>query len=493
MSDIRCRIQKHDAHHLELKAHLPIPERGKGRYDLSFYFFSPAQLHMNKADVGVEKVLKHCQTYTRFSSPIVPLAGLIDESCTLSPLYRLKEHLNGLQLTGEIDENRIIYELQTLVNAYRSDIKGLITLVRKLSDRENTAAVHYKDQVSQTISQTEELLTRLRELFPAFLHPRIGENLRTALEWTDEAVTLIAEQRILELRGICDEIEEFRDKIAEMDQFLEGVSAYREQQRYSSSYDEEHGRDGELVAYRESILKKWSQSAMYMKAIDSKLPARLNQVFAATAAALAMAFAVTAAAYADTIFIRNSAPWAMIIIISYVFKDRIKEILRGLFGRLMPRLLADRIVRLIDPATQKDAAKAQVLVRFGTDRVQPERIRSAREMQKNPFSSILPPQDVIHFNRIVTLNSRVLKAHERVEALSEITRVRIDEWLKSMDDPKDTMYKLVDGKREKIKSGRVYHIHLIVSLREQRKDTDPHLFHYCLIMNREGLIRIEER
>ncbi len=493
MRDFTCQVRKHDSHHLELKTLLPIPNKGRGKYDLSFYFFSPGQLHMTKEDVGVSKILKHFQTNTRFSSPVLPLAGIIDPNLELSPLYRLKKYYETLSIGGEVEEQAVIYEMQTLVNAFRSDIKGFIDLVYRLAVEEKRSIEPYKERISSLLDQTDEVLRAVQELSALYLHPRVSDHIRTALVWTDEAISLIAEQKMIGLRSICEHDVHVSDQITLLDSFIAKVSHYRGEQRYSSAYSEDTGRDGERVAYRESILKKWSQSAMYMNAIVSRIPNQVNHILAGMAAALAMTFAVLATLYAETFFIRNSAPWVLIIIISYVFKDRIKEILREVFAHLLPRLLADKIMRLQDPATGKDAAKAEVIVKYGLDKYMPEFIRNARDMQKNPFASILPPQDVLHFNRIVTLNSKILKDHNRLESLTEVTRVRIDEWLNSMDDPDDSFDTLQKGKLVSISSGRVYHIHLIVSLKAYRKRSEAQLFHYCLVMNRKGLLRIEQR
>ena len=493
MKTFSCNIKKHDLHHLEIKTILPIPLRGKARFDLNFYLYSPAQLHITKENLAIDKVLKQIQTYTRFSSPTLSLEKLIDSECTLSPLYRIRRILEQAEISKEIDEKAIIYELQTLVNTYRSNIKGFIALIEKMLKEGRVTQSSYGKRIERIIQNSEAVLQKLQELYPEFLAPQISDTLRTALRWSDETITLIAERRIIELRSLCEENSTLNSEMESINTFLDTISSYRVQQQYRTVLRDGRKQNGEKVAYRDSILKKWSQSAMYMQAVESRLPKQINHIFAATAAALAMTFAVLAAAYADTLFMRNSIPWAMLIIISYVFKDRIKEILREIFSRLMPKVLADRIVRLKDPETGKIAASSKEIIRFGKDRDQPEDIRKTRNIAGNPFHAILPPQDVLHYNRIIRLKSALLKSHHRLESLSEITRIRIDEWLKSMDDPEEIIDKIEGGKRVRVPSDRVYHIHLIAALQEFRHDTAPQLFHYCLIMNRNGILRVEER
>ncbi len=494
MREFSCLVRKHDRHHLELKTNLPIPKKGKGKYDLSFYLFSPAQLHFTKENIGTEKVIKYIQTYTRFTSPALPLSGMVDEQCDLSPLIRIHNYFRSMELGDQIDELKIIYELQTLINGFRSELKGFTDLLKQVVHEEPANVLQYKRRITETIKQVQSVLIALRDLFPQFLDLRVTDAARTALSWTDEELGLIAIRHAIRLHDICEHEQEFSDLTVMIDEFIVKENAYRTGKAYESAFVSYDEQVGETLAYRESMLKKWSQSAMYMKSIESRIPKRIGHILAGMAAATAMTFAILANLYAERFFVRDSVSWVLIIILAYVFKDRIKEILRDVFGRLLPRLLANRIYRLIDPATNKDAARSQVLIKFGLDRDQPADIQKARNLQQNPFVSILPPQDVLHYNRLISMKSKVLRgSHSRLDAITEITRIRIDDWLKEMDDPEEIHYMLEDGKRKRVSGDRVYHVHLIASLKEDRKGSIPRLFHYCLVMDRSGILRVEER
>lgn len=494
MKEFSCQVRRHDRNHIELKTNLPIPKRGKGKYDLSFYFFSPAQLHFNKDTIPRDNILRHIQTYTRFSSPNLPLAAFVDPSCELSPLKRINGFLNASQRGEEIPQDKIIYELQTLVNAFRGEFRGFADLLEQVASEQRRLLVQYRSRINSSITQIERILAELRELFPSFLDQRISDQTRTALLWADEALGIIALRNSVRLHALCDTEPALKKEKGPIEAFVLGENTYRLEQGYKTAFVPGDDHFGETLAYRESMLKKWAQSAMYMKSKDSKTPKNIGHILAGTAAATAMSFAVLAAVYAERIFVKNTTGWALIIILSYVFKDRIKEILRELFGRLLPRLLADRMYRLIDPATGKDAARSQVLINFLTDRDVPSPIAQKRDVGHNPFSAILPPQNVFHFNRLISLKGKLLRSnHSRLEAITEITRLRIDDYLKEMDEEKEILYKIEDSKRIRVSGKRVYHIHLVVSLREDRKGALPELFHYCIVLNRSGIIRIEDR
>jgi hypothetical protein len=80
---------------------------------------------------------------------------------------------------------------------------------------------------------------------------------------------------------------------------------------------------------------------MYMSSEQSRSVSRVGHVIAGVAAAVAMSFAVIATFLAGRLFAAYSIPWALLIVVSYIFKDRIKEVLRSILIRLVPRLIAD--------------------------------------------------------------------------------------------------------------------------------------------------------
>ena len=494
MSEYSCQVRRHGKHHIELKTKLPIPETGHGRFDLNFYFFSPSQLRFNKETLSIKKVLSNIQTYTRFTSPTLPLSALSSLDCELSPLCRINQYLEKLELAVSVENHELIYELQTLVNSFRGEMKSFIFLLeQQLNERVEDIEL-YEERIRTNLKDIKKILKVLRSFFPRFLDGRIDEKARIGLSWTDEALGLLAVRNAIRLHSILESYGRLDGVKSELQNFVLKENQYRAERQYITALQSEKNKLKEKLAYRDSILKKWTQSAMYLRSVESKIPRNIGHILSGLAAATAMTFAVLAAVYAERFFIKNTTPWALIIILSYVFKDRIKEILRDVFAKLLPKFAADKIFRLIEPSTLKQAGLSQVIVRFGYEKDIPEEIREMRNSRGNPFSSILPPLDVLQYHRYISLNSKMIRStHTRHNGITEITRIRIDDYLKEMDDPEDVSYKLEKGKRKKILGNRVYHIHLIVALKEDSKRARARFFHYCLIMNRSGLLRVEFR
>jgi len=488
-----CSLRRHSKKQLEIKMEYPLnPERKRAVFHLNFYFFFPSQLHINEKRIGVKNFINNMQVNTRFSSPLIPLEKVIDAGFQLSPLTRIENLVNINELEKEENRHSLLYELQTLCNLYRVETRNFVLLMKKeLRNKKNNEIC--EERILQMIITIKAFLTRFRKLHTQFLDPHIDDDQRLSLNWADESISIITENGFLNLFRYCQLLYKKENLLKLIAGMVENEVIYRKSMNFKYNYDESSNLSGETMAYRDSILKKWAQSAMYMDNEYSRAPVRISHLIAGIAAALAMLFAISASIYAEQMFPRNSMSWILIIVLSYVFKDRIKEILRASFGNMLPRLTTDQQSNLFDPALKQKAGRSSGTVSFGTAEMIPGAIGKIRFRKPNPFRKILPSNDTIHYRRVIKLNSRVLKRnHKRLEAVTEIIRFQIDPWLKDMDDSKEPLFRMSDGERVRINGSRVYRIHLILGLKEKKKNAQENLYHYIIICNKSGIVRIEE-
>ncbi|MBI9100717.1 MAG: hypothetical protein JEY91_19755 [Spirochaetaceae bacterium] len=336
-------------------------------------------------------------------------------------------------------------------------------------------------------------LLRFRKLHTIFLDPHIHEDLRIALNWADESISIVTENGFIRLLDHCRLIPGFNEITLLLADFINEETDYRVSMDYKYQYNKMNPLCGETMAYRESILKKWSQSSMYMNNENSHTPRRISHMIAGIAAGLAMGFALFIAIYAESYFPRNSTWWILIIVVSYIFKDRIKEILRNSFGNMLPRLTSDQQSNLFDPALRNKVGKSSGTINFVNLLSVPDAVKELRYKRPNPFRKILPENDIIHYKRLIKFKSKALKKnHSRLEAITEIIRFQIEDWLKEMDDSQDFLYRLENNVKCRIPGGRVYRVHLIVGLLDINFEREERLFHYRIILNKSGIMRIEK-
>ena len=458
---------------------------------MDFYFFFPSQLNITKKRIGIKRFIENIRIYTRFSTPGLSLKMLIDKKNDLSPLTRIREFLDMPEINQPRKKDVLLYELQVLTNVYRAEIDNTIELIINEINKHNRESL-CSSRIEVFLKEIDNFLKEFRKLHSLFINPRVTDAQRTALTWADESISIISERALNRLFTDTQKLESPDALLAAYEEIAKKESRYRKSMNYQYYHKEDDSRSGERMAYRENILKKWSQSAMYMNNEDSRTPYRMGEIIAGIAAGVAMIFAVTVTIFAGKFFIPNSTPWVMLIVLAYIFKDRIKEFLRGKLKTLFPRLTSDQQSILHDMTMDCKVGISRGYVNFHKAGKAPDHIHKTRYRNPNPFRSFLPEQDLIHYQRTIKLDSRKLtKNHSRLNSVTEIIRIHIVDWLREMDDPKDIFYRLDGMKKLKIKGNRVYKVHLLMSLKKEDQQDEEEINHYCIVLNKIGIIRID--
>ena len=183
----------------------------------------------------------------------------------------------------------------------------------------------------------------------------------------------------------------------------------------------------------------------------------------------------------------------MMIILAYVFKDRIKEGLRALFSATIPNILADKIIHFRSPWSGRKLMKANMLIQMSPSSSQPEVVQLARESVASPFFDILPEEDVVHYRRITKVfqSREVHRVSDRLSSLTVVLRIRLDDWMKEMDDSEDDIFiPTEDIGLARTKSTKVYHLHLLSMIQDSKGHTEEMQLNR-IVMNTEGIVRIE--
>lgn len=487
-------LRKHSSRHLETKLVLPIPETQRYERELHYYLFSPPQLYVNRSTYSEERILHKFQSHGRYSSPEITLEELLDEQNALSPLTILRHYTADLEKdVTSVPERNVIHELQTIVNSIRHENKAC------LQDCKDMVKLGMGNDLASTLeswhTNMQALCRNLRDLLDVIRAKFSPDNrLMLAFLWADEAVSILCEKHAIDLYMTSSALQ------TSMPETLSGLLAFsREEMEYRSEQDYPSGSNNpETVQYRKAVLKKWTQSALYLVPEISRWPKRVSEILAGTAAGVAMAFATLTTIFAEATFIRNSLQWALIVIIGYVFKDRIKEWLRLFFNAVLPRMMADEISSFLSPKTNKKICSSRIKLKFEEPDDLPATVKEIRKDKNNPFRDMLPKEDIIHYTRDLVMHPLTKHGLERDKFPREnnftlVTRIRLDDFLKEMDDPNDVVFRMDPNADEldQLNSERVYHLHLVIREYAKKEDLDVYS-HYTIVMNKSGIVRIEQ-
>lgn len=502
------RIRLHDRHRFEVKLDIDLDATARSAYEVETYFFIPRALNVGPHNYGKEKFYNASQRYIRWSVPRISLGKLCDPTLSASPLNRVREDL-GKVLAGAQDAalaDKICGELRLLGCIIRGEIRdyvkvfagGLATYGAAVPAAQRRLFVG--EGLENFLADLKALEAALGALKAQISDPAVPVKVRETMAFFDEYVSLVLEEHLTSLvealRASPEALRRFADVEKGVLAIAMAQARYRQAMRYPSVLVP--GSTNETLIYRRGVLKKFMSSVLFLKAEFSEWET-LTQVFFGLAAGAAMLFAALITVYFQSRYAMNSLPFVAAVVVSYIFKDRIKDWLKLLFSRSLTRWISDRKIDILDAAgggARIGALKEAVTFIQGRD-VPPDIARLRNIDNITSVDEEGKPERVLKYKKeIVLFPEVILRSHERRRDLSDIMRFNIRELTEQADDA-EVEYRYADpadGAVRGASCARVYHVNLVLKYTyfDRNEQVNIHYERIRIVLNKEGIVRLEE-
>jgi hypothetical protein len=270
---------------------------------------------------------------------------------------------------------------------------------------------------------------------------------------------------------------------------------YRQAMKYPSVLVP--GSSNETIIYRRGVLKKFISSVLFLKAEFSEWET-LTQVVFGLAAGAAMLFAVLVTIFFQRRYAMNSMPFVMALVISYIFKDRIKDWLKLLFSKNMTRWISDRKIEIMDPLAGGSIGLLKEAFTFLNEKALPPDIARLRHIDNiTSVDEEGKPERVFKYKKeIILYPDMIMKYHERRRGLNDIMRFNIGNMVEQADDSA-VNYPYVDPETGEVRSAvcsRVYHLNLVLKYVYSDRKAQPKVNYerIRIVLNKDGIVRLEE-
>ena len=437
----------------EMKLEFPAPDNlGKPQdYKVEMYLFVPQNLDVNRQNYTRQDFYRALKTNIRLTTPDYLLGKIVKGEN--SPLSRLN---NSIERLSEVrDEDAFeAYEIQVkrLCSIFGSSLRHLINQISVVRSQEDKRVL---------LNEFEVQSVKVRESF---------KNLRAKL-------TIVNNREAFKLFSIADEYQSLllekhgfilvenlkrKDGYAELiDSLLD--TAYNETQyRKKAGYPSIVGmkQANQDVLHRNSMLKKQIESNLFLNTDTRREAVLAEQVLFAVAAGIAMIFATGVAFLSQIMYGRLSMPFFIALVISYMFKDRIKELTRLYLDKKHKKFFSDYKTFIFNTGKKKMGVLKESF-HFIKKKNLPDDILQTRErMRKTDLDIELVNEKVMLFrNRITLFNN-----HDQLddfEGITQILRYNIWDLTLKMDDPEKDIYYVRKHGLKQINVNRVYYLHLI--------------------------------
>lgn len=477
----------HDDYQIELKLNYPLP-RGSTKtfYEVGLFVFAPLSLGINPATYSKQQFYTDLQTYIRIKTPSIPLNRLADGET--SPIGRLRAVIEAMvrQPSNEPPEN---YESQIKLFCciLKSAVRDFVAYVSETAitdDRERLVDNYLRD--------IRRIAAEYRDLRNMIQVPGLAKRTANIYLFVDEYISLLIEDYTYHLveelpgRGAGLSQEKQKELLAMIDDEVQ----YRGKRGYLSIPDEK--KDNETLIFRRSVLKKYMATVLFLDSEVKKGGFIMEQTLFGMAAGLAMLFATTVAFVSQSIYGNLTLPFFVALVVSYIFKDRIKDLLRFYLSRNMTRSIFDYKTQLYN-VTRHIVGVCRESFEFIRNQKLAPQIREIRDSDHitEIENGWVGEQTFLYRKRIrfhPEWKGSIFSEYE-IDGVNDIMRFNIQDFLRKMDDPNKELFVMNDEGYQRVTGTRVYHLNLIIKL---ICDKHQSYTRYRVILNRKGIKRIEK-
>nr|WP_297169067.1 hypothetical protein [uncultured Dysgonomonas sp.] len=487
MIDIKVRI--HDKFSFEFKisfiATRKSIENDINEFSINTWMFVPNSLDINRSTYSKEQFYRDTQSNVRLITPIYRLKDIY--ASENSPLSRLEKAFENLLIDTTSEEKLSDYTFQ---------IKMFSSIFKSASRDRAYFIIEEKDQnrvlelVREYIHDMTSIVRHYRRLESIVNTSSITEDQRQYFMFGDDFIGNIVQQQTFRMmRGLENRLvyAKIKDSLLAL---VNSENQYKQTKGYSL-LDTTDPSNNYLVVMRRGILKKFIESDLFLYTKKSKDGALAEQFYYGIAAATSMIFATVVSFSAQLHYGNFTTPLFFALVISYVFKDRIKDLMRYYFSTQLGKKYFDTKREL--EIQNKKIGWTKEAFDFAPESKVPAEIMSIRK--RTPLveaENKIYNEQIILYKKLVNLSSSSINRYKGYQfvGINDVTRFNLTHFIQKMDNEYIPIY-IPDEQDGYIKmtSEKVYALHFI--LRCQGHE-NLYFRKFRLLFNRGGIKEITE-
>ena len=426
---------------------------------LNTWIFVPNSLDINAAKYSKDDFYRDLKSGVRLITPSYGLHELANDELLL-PSQALITNFNDFSVSPD-DTQDLVHAIKMYCAIAKSAARDECHAITQQSDTEaiTKACPLFLDDVCKVTNR-----------FRSLLH-------RSNCEATNERIQLRSNHA-----EVYPQLEERFKEV------LINEKAYREQQGYLSVKADDPDGNSDFV-FRASLLKKFTESDLYLNATKRKNTFLVEQILYSLAAGAAMVVATLSSFFFQQRYGNFTLPFLIALVISYMFKDRLKDWLRLIFARRVSSKVFDTRTNFRIKGRYIGWSKDSVDF-IDSDKVIPE-VMELRN--RNPLFAEVSGKD----EKVLLFRKKVqLWPHELAKAspyplkgINDILRYNITEYTRKMDNPsfplsgtwEDNEYKPIEGKK-------IYRLTFVMQCAYDDKTEYKRTVVYC---DRNGILEVK--
>ena len=482
---ISIQVKKHDNFSIEFKFGFNSREDGvRDDFSVNAWIFVPNSLDINSENYGKKQFYRDIKSNIRLITPVYLMRDIAQDSSL--PLISLKKALEGIVCSPSQESlDAYEYHLKMFAAIFKSALRDLAAHISSVRCLESAEYL-----VDDYICNSMLVLEKFRALYQIIDVPTVTEKTRSPFRLCDEFMSHVVELRTIRIIKAIDEqaASPAHTKIREKFMaFIISEHNYKLSKGYGVM-NEDASHDRELV-YHRGMLKKFIESELYIRLDKKKDGVAVQQIYYSIAAGVAMIFATAVAWFSQIKYGNITWPLFIVLVVSYMLKDRIKDLLRYYFAHKLGNKYYDK--KAVIAIGKNRVGEIKEGFDFISEDKTPAEVLKMRE--KASFvedESRIFEEKVLLYRKHITIDDVALAANDDypMRGINEIMRLHLNRFTHKMDNsevPVDSIDENGNIRIQRVE--KIYYVNIVFLLQH---DGSEEYHHFRISMSRNGVVDI---
>jgi len=484
MIDIKIKI--HDKFAIEFKFAYKARRKVKNDvFSLNTWIFVPNSLDINSATYNREDFYKDIRTNIRLITPVFLFREIASGNAV--PLNNLKTAME--QLASDPTRTNLgeyEYQIKMFSVIFKSSLRNHIEYIF------DSVQSDKKKLFDEVLINVQDILTKYKELSHIIKTPTVSQENFNYFLFGYEFMSNLVEKEL------CRAIVKMEEKSPKLDidfeskvlDILEKERQYKIANNFAVADPDSTNKNSDFI-FRLGALKKYIESDLFLDAKKKRDGVLVEQIYYSLAAGLAMIFATSVAFAFQNKFGNFTMPLFVALVISYMLKDRIKDLMRYYFAHKKSTKYFDNKTHV--SIKDKEIGFSKESFDFVSETKVPVSVMKVRNRiplieADNRFYK----EKIILFRKIVNIDRDALSqnANYNVDGVVEIIRLNMLSFMRKTDNPEFTLHVPDESNSIKQITGiRNYYMNIVLQSKYENTET---IQRFRIIFNRNGICDINE-
>lgn len=486
MLEIHGKI--HDKYTLEFKVGYSRGQRdmSASNFLMDTWIFIPDALYINDKTYSKSSFYRDVRTLVRLITPVYSLKQLGDpDEKPLSCLYEACRSF--VEFQTEEHEKSYEHHIKMFCSMMRSAVRKAVNMFYE----QHNDVMQLEGFVASVVNDIRCVISSYRNIPKSVGLEHVPYEQRLYFEIGDEYLCRVIDMHLFramdELKRRFPKNEAIVRPIAD---YLDSDLVYQSKKGFPLPKDQDKENNKGFL-HRAGQLKKYIESDLYILAHKKSNTFMFQQLFFMFAAGLSMVFATVISFSFQQTYGNFTLPLFIALVVSYMLKDRIKDLMHYWFSSRLGSRFYDYKIKLALHGEPIGWGKE------GFDFVSEDKVPREVRVHRGRVSGLeaghcsLRETVIVHRHQ-VTLHGKQLSklSHYPLPGVNEIIRVNLREFLRRTDAPHVSVYiNEGQGKYHIVATEKVYYLHFVMRI---KYDGVVSYRRYRIQLSRRGIKQMTE-